>query len=76
MSLTNLPNILKWNISKVKNMKDMFFGCNKIINLIPIRFKTKGNHNILDFTHLTKNTYKGYATDAFIQLSMFSRGIH
>ena len=34
----SLPDISKWNTSKVKDMRDMFDGCNKSLN-IPTWYK-------------------------------------
>ena len=35
-SLSNLPDISKWNIEKVISMKEMFKGCKKDLNYILI----------------------------------------
>ena len=35
-SLTNLPDISKWDIKNVINKRNMFSGCNK--NIIPKKF--------------------------------------
>ena len=32
-SLISLPNITKWNINNVKDMKMIFFGCSSLISL-------------------------------------------
>jgi len=37
-SLISLPDISKWDISKIKEMKDMFKGCSKSL-VIPKKFK-------------------------------------
>ena len=37
-SLKSLPDISKWDISKVKKMEDMFKGCPKSL-VIPEKFK-------------------------------------
>ena len=37
-SLSSLPDISKWNISNVINMKDMFKNCSKKLK-IPKKFK-------------------------------------
>ena len=39
-SLTNLPNISKWNIKEVEYMRGMFEGCEKLKN-IPDKFREK-----------------------------------
>jgi len=36
-SLENMPNINKWNISKVENKNYMFLNCNKLNN-VPSKF--------------------------------------
>ena len=41
-SLISLPDLSKWNITKVKNMSYMFWGCNSLISL-PDIFKNKYN---------------------------------
>ena len=38
-TLSSLPDISKWDTSKVTDMSDMFFGCNKSLN-IPSKFKS------------------------------------
>ena len=37
-SLSNLPDISKWNTNNVTNMHSMFYGCSKLLN-IPDKFK-------------------------------------
>ena len=37
-SLTSLPDISKWNISNVSDMTNMFWECEKTLN-IPSKFK-------------------------------------
>ena len=38
LSLTNIPDISKWNIEKVKNKMNMFKNCPNSLN-IPSKFK-------------------------------------
>ena len=37
-SLSNLPDISKWNTNNVTNMSSMFYGCSKLL-IIPDKFK-------------------------------------
>ncbi len=32
-SLSNLPNLSNWNLSKVESMDEMFAGCKKSLNV-------------------------------------------
>ncbi len=45
-SLISIPDISKWNVSKVNNISKMFYGCNSLITLPDIS-KWNISHEII-----------------------------
>ena len=48
-SLISLPDISKWNISKVNNMSHMFYECNSLVSLPDISKWDTSNVNNMSF---------------------------
>ena len=46
-SLSSLPDISKWNTSNLEYNKDMFDGCDKLVNKPKIEIKKKGIFGML-----------------------------